>query len=410
MKLRLLVENPGRMDWFVKTTGASLQVAEIVLNTDPTPKKLFSNFLTKLYKFGKIHVSGGIRTESPEIRLPEDSVRVSQVLNAFLKLKPKLPIELRDINRFGGFHELEDKLEELGIGAALGGKGVTVVPDGAKVIYKDRDGTVIFGIEHLLDDVDDDSKVEAVEQLGMGTRWCTRGDYDEDDGSLARHYLENGPIYIIYRSGKPVAQLWAGDSHGQFTYQFMDIRDRTINTSHFPELRGIIDELIDKASVEHVTLAMAKRKKSIHSLTVFKGNQGISLSDVVVYSQVHPEIAQYIKENERQVNDIIVRQIVLGSDSPDKVTVMVLKQLRDYIELENPNFTHKQYRLLSNSVPILMSKLATIIWKETKNIRIQSTMRKYEDMIERLKGDGKFIIDYLSGVDHEAEQYSREAS
>ena len=132
MLLKLLNENPSRLKAVVKmlTQGKggadeniALRVAQTLLDVDPTPNKQYALWLSALTRRGLVAVGDNPHahgydwwkklipaTEKTQILLPDEKRRVADTIEAFDKVKGKLPADKRDINKFD-FNTLEEFVE-----------------------------------------------------------------------------------------------------------------------------------------------------------------------------------------------------------------------------------------------------------------------------------------------------------
>lgn len=141
----------------------------------------------------------------------EDAPRVTELLNNFISVKSRLPLDQRDIGRFD-FYKLDDLIDktmniELEKDTATSNGTFPVVPD-SKVLYNGPLGQLAIP-----------ETEEASCELGRGTKWCTASAKDNMYG----HYSKRGPLYV-----------WRDKNGGKYqlhfeTQQFMDAKDHTID-------------------------------------------------------------------------------------------------------------------------------------------------------------------------------------
>jgi hypothetical protein len=88
---------------------------------------------------------------------------------------------------------------------------------------------------------------EAACDLARGTKWCT------SNNETAAYYLNSNPLYVIYQSGKKIAQLHIGS--GVDEIQLMDLRDRDIipdpamaNVLHES---GLLDDILNTLYIQY---------------------------------------------------------------------------------------------------------------------------------------------------------------
>ena len=168
----------------------------------------------------------------------EDINQINQALVNFHRIKPQLPVEQRDINRFKTFGRLQDFVDEV-----MGGKEIDN-PETDSEVLKRSDVEVIYN--GPLGTVTIPRSFEASCELGSGTRWCTTG----KDSSYYNSYSEQGDL-IIYNE-KP------GNNKYQIhptldSLEIMDARDRTVSNKKFREFTGshpVLSKLIKSKQQE----------------------------------------------------------------------------------------------------------------------------------------------------------------
>lgn len=264
-----IIENTQRLSWVEKilsrtitSSDKRLNVANVLIDIDPTSDKKLSQWLARLVNNGIISIRGQIAANSnTQIRLPEDAERVNNVLRTFEKSKPRMPVESRDINNYADFNSIEDILDKVvNTGRISPGTANIIrrVP-GADVIYN-KQPYVLYMIKKITKGSENDQdsirtkvqRVDAVRTLGMGppeTKWCTRAAY-HSRSEIALRYLKSGDIYILYKDGIPFIQKCKS--------QVMDVNDR--RTELPAEIVGHIAEREERIRI--VRLAEAAKKWS----------------------------------------------------------------------------------------------------------------------------------------------------
>jgi hypothetical protein len=157
------------------------------------------------------------RVNRGNIRWPEDRARVSRALHEYnaLKKQPRYLTQYNvsgDINKYT-LHDLEK------INRSIHGDPALVAEPGEQMLPATKwFATINGGKDKILrvggPGTDLKQSIQSACTLGEGTEWCTGGAEGEDS---AQHYLEKGPLFIIYRDGKPYAQTDRD--------QLMDIHD-----------------------------------------------------------------------------------------------------------------------------------------------------------------------------------------
>ena len=171
----------------------------------------------------------------------EDINQINQALVDFHRIKPQLPVEQRDINRFKTFGRLQDFVDE-----AMGGKDI-VNPETDNKTLKRSDVEVIYN--GPLGTVAIPKSFQASCELGSGTRWCTTGTDDE----YYRQYSEQGDL-IIYNE-KPGNQKY--QIHPTFDQiEIRDARDVTVTADKYAEFtqsHPVLSKLIKQKQLKAFT-------------------------------------------------------------------------------------------------------------------------------------------------------------
>ena len=208
----------------------------------------------------------------------EDDAQIMYALTQFHRMKPQLPVNQRDINRFKSFYRFEDFVD-----------GVTdskYVPDETEQneILNREDVEVIY--DGPLGTVTIPKSKEASCLLGKGTKWCTAGrEADAYFGS----YSSRGDL-IIYNE-KPGNQKY--QLHVTMGgLQIMDSRDRNVSTEkrrEFISKHPVISPLIQQKKDEIFQNAMQQDFP-----------QGTNRIQMLGY-EYEPEdlVRQFIKFNEK---------------------------------------------------------------------------------------------------------------
>jgi predicted nucleotidyltransferase/predicted house-cleaning noncanonical NTP pyrophosphatase (MazG superfamily) len=178
--------------------------------------------------------------------LPEDSDKVRDVLEKFNKLKnsPRFAGS-KDINQYKSFHDLKKVTDEaFGKGEMSKKEEVEIkAVEGSKSLGKSADG------KYEMIQID---TVEASAKLAHGTEWCVR------DPKWAKRYLQDAPLYMITKNGKPFLMYHAGSN--EYDTQLKNPADEEVEL-----VDGSVDELLKKQGLEHskevLTLEGAKKSK-----------------------------------------------------------------------------------------------------------------------------------------------------
>ena len=179
----------------------------------------------------------------------EDINQINRTLVDYHRLKPQLPVEQRDINRFKTFERLEDFVDDIMAGEQLQGaeydSDTLKMPD-VEVIYNGPLGTVAIPRSY-----------KASCDLGSGTKWCTAG--SSLDGKVYYdQYMEQGDL-IIYNE-KPGNQKY--QIHVTINgIEARDAQDRLISgdkkrefTDSHPVLSKLIQQKVEKVFLKFADL------------------------------------------------------------------------------------------------------------------------------------------------------------
>lgn len=195
-------------------------IVEKLKEADPTHNKAYLQFITKLYIDGQFRL--------------EDVARINETLALYTKVKPKLPVEQRNILAFKRLSDLYTILKPFETAGADTQSNRELKKsnkaEGAKVIIN----TPNFKVYEMLTEA-------ACKLYGKGTKWCTAGDKDNQFD----YYHKQGAIYVIM----------AGDRKFQIqmeSNQFMDEQDLDVAEegtdieylSNFPEYTKFLNMLI----------------------------------------------------------------------------------------------------------------------------------------------------------------------
>lgn len=183
------------------------ELLNLVNAADPTPEKKFESWLIR-------------QLSNKNIRLPEDNARVQQVLSNFIIYSNKRQLKFRDINQYPKIHDLERELEEKS-GTEFNEKELLTV----ERLRKFPGVQVFEGSSYVIAAI---SNKDSLETLGMGTKWCTRKDYNHGN-TYAQKYLsesKTGNVYIVYED--------TGDGSLEKIYQFEDTFDQVMDVEDNP--------------------------------------------------------------------------------------------------------------------------------------------------------------------------------
>jgi len=167
----------------------------------------------------------------------EDAAQIKRMLTHYHNLKPQLPVEQRDINRFKTVERLEDFVDKIMDGQpGADTDDATLNRTDVETIYSGPLGTVAIPHSH-----------EASCELGSGTRWCTT---EQDNDTYFRQYAEQGDL-IIYNE-KPGNQKYQIHVTAD-GIEARDRRDRRITAQkeqEFVNTHPVLSKLIKQKQAE----------------------------------------------------------------------------------------------------------------------------------------------------------------
>jgi len=195
-------------------------LVNLFANYDPTPKKKYTQWMTRIYLNGE--------------KL-EDFYKLTDSLKIFDKVKPKL--EQRDINQYKTIGQISAIVAPFEDTEVLSNKELDKMKkaEGAEYVIKTPDFKVIHTKTH-----------EANCLYGANTKWCTAS---RDDNSQFNSHSKQGPLYVI------LAGAGSDPRKFQFHYesnQVMDEQDNPISKSDidylskFPQYKNFLNMMIKK--------------------------------------------------------------------------------------------------------------------------------------------------------------------
>ena len=166
-------------------------IDHIAEHGDPTPKKLYTGWITNQYKKQNIRM--------------EDMPSTKETLTNFDRHKRNL--DKKDINQYDHIADVDTALDpHLGKAASKGEEERAIKHEGAETIHN-KDGLSVTKLKTK----------EAACFYGAGTRWCTAA----KNGNLFDHYTRQGPLYVVNTPDKTKYQFHFESG------QYADVQDRT---------------------------------------------------------------------------------------------------------------------------------------------------------------------------------------
>lgn len=239
----LLLTEDARIQYILQTYGDKLanvshdqqaqgKSPEELVNTlataDPSKNKQYLQFIVRSYVTGQFRL--------------EDVGRINKHLSIYDKLKPRLPVNQRDIMKFkklSDLYQITRQAEASPDTAALSNKQVKrqAKDEGVEVIMN----TPNFKVYNML-------TKEAACLYGKGTEWCTAATESENQFD---YYKKQGNIYVIIAGNRKFQLHMESD-------QFMNENDEDIAEdqndieylSKFPEYTQLLNMLIKKYYID----------------------------------------------------------------------------------------------------------------------------------------------------------------
>ena len=186
-----------------------------VLDSRFSSVKEKEQFFTKIPKDYINFVKKILNDSNFSFIVSEDTSRLLSALNKFTTLRNKENINIeKDINKYNGLLQLEDvvsKFENFGSNRQGYLQYNPLSLKGVEAIKTLKDGSITYRV----------TDAESLKKLGVGTKWCTREDYNP---CQAERYLKQyEQIYVIIKEGKPVIQFTPDLD------QVMDVRDEQVS-------------------------------------------------------------------------------------------------------------------------------------------------------------------------------------
>lgn len=266
---------------------------------DPTKKSIYVDWMIREYLAGRV-------------RYIEDFGKLISPLKQFEALKPKLPVDERDIGqyRFDDLFDLVDKHADTDTRS-----NNQVEKDEEAQMYEEGEATL------LRNDAEWKIVVPHVEEasvyFGRNTKWCTAGkDWNQFD-----NYNDQGPLYIVLH--KPTNRRW--QLHVA-SGQFMDEQDKPIPTQSDDldavttlKLMALIPDEQIKDDVMARVLAAAGRGEDVTAM------EGISPDDLTVnYPDVVLTTGIFGPEYQIKAASQCEEQSFYSIATPMDITIIVL--------------------------------------------------------------------------------------
>jgi quercetin dioxygenase-like cupin family protein len=214
----------------------------------------------------------------------EDDAQIMYALTQFHRMKPQLPVNQRDINRFKSFYRFEDFVDGVTDSKYVPGdidQNEILNREDVEVIYDGPLGTVTIP-----------KSIEASCLLGKGTKWCTAG---READAYFNSYSSRGDL-IIYNEKPGNAKYQLQVTMGGIT--IMDARDRNVSNqkrTEFIRKHSVLSPLIQQ-----------KKDEIFQNATQQNFPQGQDKIQMFGY-EYEPEnlVRQFIKFNEQHQGGVM---------------------------------------------------------------------------------------------------------
>lgn len=202
-----------------------------IAERDPTPNKIYLDWM--------------MRQSVEDPRFLEDLHRTTEDLRTYNRVKGRLPVEQRDINRIKDKDTLYAAVApfaEVKSGKEEKKEFSDKMKAQMREVYRGHEGTVLVPLTK-----------EAAIFLGRGTRWCTAA----TNSNQFKHYNDQGPLYVLIHADGVKWQAHAGSG------QIADDTDKTLSydvvkkSALFAKIRPLFEQEIVTSSSASVLLRYA---------------------------------------------------------------------------------------------------------------------------------------------------------
>lgn len=175
----------------------------------------------------------------------EDISRIKNDIKLFNRIKPQLPSEKRDLNRFKSLIDLYDAIrpyeQQEPVSKKKQAKGER------QHLFAGGDAKRIYQDQYITVDIPKTEEASCI--LGKGTKWCTAATQSNNE---FKNYNEEGPLYIISTK----------DGHKyQFHFEtdtFMDELDQEVDLKELVSKYPTLKDAFDKIAKKHNFLPLIK--------------------------------------------------------------------------------------------------------------------------------------------------------
>lgn len=268
MRLSLILESPQQQaEQLSQRLGLSAE--EVVIQCNQVSKKYWKWVLQQWY--------------NNKINLPDDSAQIQDILGKFAIVSRRLLPSQKDVNQYQSLEEIQQVVEDVkGVVASSKTHDLSkYIGDGVKVIQKK-------GLYVTLAIYD----VEALKELGEGTRWCTKGSYPE---CKAQDYIDAfGKVFTVFHNGRPFIQ-YTPDLNQVKDFNNVDVKDHKLLSYLIPDFK---DPLVCRYYAQNVLEErwpevepyMMKYPQLAYEYTYYVINRGGSVNPLVRWTEAEPYI------------------------------------------------------------------------------------------------------------------------
>ena len=221
--IQKVIEGPGSLyKAIIKPEQLAPRIFDWAVNLDPDPTKKYAQWILNLVARNSLPM--------------EDGYKVTQYLTSFERLKPQLPVEQRDINRYRSLEALYDAIDD------------QTVDKSQRQISREYDDEMNRQAVTVFDDASYKIVIPTTEEaschFGRNTQWCTAA--SESDNAFNSYY-QMGDLYIIL--DKRNNRRWQYQVQEN---QLMDERDAPINPHAFATSHPAIARFFAEAEKQNV--------------------------------------------------------------------------------------------------------------------------------------------------------------
>lgn len=315
------------------------ELAKILMDADPTPRKLYSvgnsfckPWIVTMLNKGYLKIDGfkNLPDDVPQKHFPEDVASVNEIIRVFgdpgkkaqfKRFFPDVKTDLKDhdlTSASSAARTLLDKIAEKTLKAKVINLNPVVEAGSVKVL--DRSPYRIYMFPKLdvasIFSLSAENVIKALQETGMGTDWCTRADYPS--GSRAQDHLTKNNIYTLFKGDLAIYQtIVVGSSE-----QFMDRANTPVKPP--PEIAELFKEamMVGNSIVEFNVPESASFEEKVAYAKKYQANQTENIAGIIKFGGVDAVLN----------NKVLRRQIIDSIDlarTPDFIKHVAKPILRE---------------------------------------------------------------------------------